>query len=100
MDEKLQRLLRIAAKKPAFLFSRPSRKTPQRAKLTKQKYLKAYRRAGAAAGYHFLTGREENIQKLAEVVGFRYQYDPKTRQYAHAAVTMILMPDGRVDLAV
>lgn len=70
--------------------------TPERARMTKQKYLKIYRRAGAAEGYHFLTGREENIQKLAEVVGYRYKYSPATRQYAHAAVTMILTPDGRV----
>jgi protein SCO1/2 len=70
--------------------------TPERARMTKQKYLKVYRRAGAAEGYHFLTGREENIQKLAEVVGFRYKYSAATRQYAHAAVTMILTPDGRV----
>lgn len=70
--------------------------TPERARMTKQKYLKLYRRAGAAEGYHFLTGREENVRKLADVVGFRYQYSPTTRQYAHAAVTMILTPDGRV----
>ena len=35
-------------------------------------------------------------EKLAEVVGFRYKYSPTTRQYAHAAVTMILTPDGKV----
>jgi protein SCO1/2 len=70
--------------------------TPERAGMTKQKYLKMYRRAGAAEGYHFLTGREANIQKLAGVVGFRYKYVPATRQYAHAAVTMILTPEGRV----
>jgi len=70
--------------------------TPERASMTKQKYLKLYRRPGAAEGYHFLTGSEENIQKLAEAVGFRYKYVPQTRQYAHAAVTMVLTPDGRV----
>jgi protein SCO1 len=70
--------------------------TPERAKATKQKYLKLYGRPGAAEGYHFLTGREKNIKKLAETVGFRYKYDPETGQYNHVAVTMILMPDGRV----
>ena len=38
--------------------------TPERAQLTKQKYLEMYRRAGAAEGWHFLTGKEENIKKL------------------------------------
>ncbi len=70
--------------------------TPERARATKQKYLKTYRRAGAMEGYHCLTGREENIKALADAVGFRYRYSPETRQYAHAAVTIILTPDGRI----
>ena len=70
--------------------------TPQRARMTKQKYLKIYGRAGAAEGYHCLTGRDENIKRLAEVVGYRYKYSPETRQYAHAAVTIVLTPDGKV----
>jgi protein SCO1/2 len=70
--------------------------TPERARMTKQKYLKIYRRAGAAEGWHFLTGREENIKKLAGAVGFRYRYSETKRQYLHAAVTFVLTPDGRV----
>ena len=70
--------------------------TPERARATKQKYLKIYRRAGATEGYHCLTGREENIKALADAVGFRYKYSPDTKQYAHAAATFILTPDGRV----
>jgi protein SCO1/2 len=70
--------------------------TPDRARMTKQKYLKVYRRAGAAEGWHFLTGREEDIQKVAEAVGFRYRYSPEQRQYVHIAVTFILTPDGRM----
>ena len=70
--------------------------TPERARMTKQKYLKIYRRAGAAEGWHFLTGKEENIKKLTEAVGFHYRYSEKDRQYYHVAVTFILTPDGRV----
>ena len=70
--------------------------TPERAQLTKQKYLEIYRRAGAAEGWHFLTGREENIKKLADAVGFRYRYSEAKRQYFHVAVTFILTPDGHV----
>ena len=51
--------------------------TPQRAALTKDKYLKIYNRPHSAAGWHLLTGREENIQKLAAAVGFRYKYSPR-----------------------
>ena len=44
--------------------------TTERAKMTKQKYLEIYARPGATEGWHFLTGREENIKKLAEAIGF------------------------------
>ncbi len=67
-----------------------------RARMTKEKYLKAYRRAGADEGWHFLTGKEENIKKLADTIGFHYRYSPETKQYYHVAVTFIVMPDGRV----
>lgn len=70
--------------------------TSERARMTKQKYLQAYRRADAAEGWHFLTGREENIKKLADTVGFHYRFSPDSRQYLHAAVTFVLTPDGRL----
>jgi protein SCO1/2 len=41
-------------------------------------------------------GREEAVAKLAESVGFRYKYDDKSRQFAHAAVVMVLTPEGKV----
>ena len=63
-------------------------------------YLKRYSRKGAAAGWHFLSAPEkdnaESIQQLADGIGFRYHYDPATRQYAHASGFVILTPDGRV----
>lgn len=70
--------------------------TPERAAQTKEKYLKAYGRPGAAAGWHWLVGREEDIRKLAEVVGFGYVYIPESKQYAHAAGLMLCTPDGHV----
>jgi len=69
---------------------------PQRARLTKQKYLKLYGRPAGAAGWHFLTGDEKHIRQLARTVGFGYRYDPDSQQYAHAAVTMVCTPDGRI----
>jgi protein SCO1/2 len=59
-------------------------------------YLKAYGREGADKGWHFLTGDEENIRRLADSVGFRYVWDAKLKQYAHAAAIMLLTPKGRV----
>jgi protein SCO1/2 len=33
---------------------------------------------------------------LAQAVGFRYAYDPKTGQYAHASAIMVLTPAGKL----
>jgi protein SCO1/2 len=70
--------------------------TPDLAKAKKDTYLKQYSRAGAENGWHFLTGDAEPIAKLTETVGFRYYYDPRTKQYAHGSAIMLLTPDGKV----
>ena len=48
------------------------------------------------ANWHFLTGDTETIGKLADQVGFRFQYDPETDQFAHPAVIMFMAPDGQI----
>src|SRR3990172_8950662 len=68
--------------------------TSDRARLTKQKYVQLYGRPGSGEGWHFLVGREENIKKVADTVGFGYRYVDK--QYVHAAVLFISTPQGRV----
>lgn len=70
--------------------------TPQIAAAAKASYLKRYRRAEAADGWHFLTGQKAQIDALAQAVGFRYAWDPQIKQYAHASGIMLLTPDGRV----
>lgn len=62
----------------------------------KASYVRAYRRPGAAEGWHFLTGDAASIERLTEIVGFRYRYDPATKQFAHAAGIMIATPDGKL----
>jgi protein SCO1 len=61
-----------------------------------QLYTGLYGRPGAAQGWHFLTGDEPQIEQLASAVGFRYAYDPDSKQFAHASVIMLLTPDGRI----
>jgi protein SCO1 len=55
-----------------------------------------YGHAGAAEGWHFLTGNEDQIKKLADAVGFRYAYDPDSKQFAHASAIIVLTPDGKI----
>ena len=68
--------------------------TPELAARKKAEYLRRY--ATSSAGWHFLTGNKPQINQLAESVGFRYAYDPKTKQYAHASAIMVLTPSGRL----
>jgi protein SCO1 len=72
------------------------RETPEMAAAKKIDYVKRYGRANAAAGWHFLTGQPDSINALTKVVGFQYQYDPKSNQYAHATAIMVLTPQGRI----
>jgi len=72
------------------------RETPEMAAAKKKDYVARYGRANAAAGWHFLTGQPESINALTKAVGFQYQYDAKTNQYAHATAIMVLTPQGRI----
>ena len=70
--------------------------TPDLAQAKKDSYFKVYQRPKAAKGWHFLTGDEDQIKKLADQIGFRYRYDPAEKQYAHSAVVSVLTPEGKI----
>lgn len=70
--------------------------TPALARAKKAGYIKRYDRPGAEAGWHFLTGDEASIRRLTGVAGFRYAYDPKSKQYAHPAGLTVATPEGRI----
>ncbi|HEV8523881.1 MAG TPA: SCO family protein [Terriglobales bacterium] len=72
------------------------RETPALAAEKKQNYLARYKRPTAVEGWHFLTGEPEAIDALTRAVGFRYAYDPATKQFAHASAILVLTPDGRI----
>ncbi|MGA9897979.1 MAG: SCO family protein [Terriglobales bacterium] len=72
------------------------KETPEMAAAKKAEFLKRYGRAGAADGWHFLTGSQASIDALTKAAGFDYEYDPKTGQFAHATAIMVLTPEGRI----
>lgn len=49
-----------------------------------------------AARWHFLSGAEDRIRALADAVGFRYRYDPETKEFRHQATLVVIGSDGRV----
>jgi len=72
------------------------RDTPAAAAIKKAGYLERYKRAGAANGWHFLTGDQPSIDRLTKAAGFRYAWDPETKQFAHPTGIIVLTPDGRM----
>jgi protein SCO1/2 len=68
--------------------------SPDLAADKKEEYVAEYGRASAQDGWHFLTGEQASITGLAKAVGFRYVYDEKSKQYAHAAGIMVATPQG------
>lgn len=62
----------------------------------KANYVKSLGSPHAAEGWHFLTGQEDQIQRLTDSVGFFYKYDTSSNQYSHASALMVLTPEGRV----
>ena len=71
------------------------RDKPADAARMKEKYVRHYGRLEAASGWHFLTAHESSVKKLADTVGFQYEYDSRTDQFAHGAALLVLTPDGR-----
>jgi protein SCO1 len=79
------------------------RDTVELAAAKRETYLEAYRKPisgkPGARPWDFLLSRpgdETSIKALADAVGFRYRWDDRTQQFAHAAGAFLFTPDGRL----
>jgi protein SCO1 len=70
--------------------------TWQLATAKKANYIEKYNRPDAKEGWHFLTGDQASIKSLTETVGFHYNYDPISKQFAHASAIYVLTPEGKI----
>jgi protein SCO1/2 len=48
------------------------------------------------ADWHFLTGQEAAVARLASAAGFHYLYDPQEDEYVHPAALIVLTPSGQI----
>jgi protein SCO1/2 len=71
------------------------KETPQLAAAKKESFLKDYAR-DTTAGWHFLTGKQDDIAALAHADGFNYKWVESAGQFAHPAALTLAMPDGRI----
>lgn len=73
-----------------------SREKPELAAAKKKAYLRRLGKPGAEQGWHFLTGDQASIDALTDAVGFKYQWDDKLQQFAHATAIMVATPEGKL----
>jgi protein SCO1 len=72
------------------------RDAPAKAAEKKAVYVREYGREATAAGWHFLTGDEAEIARVATAIGFRFTWVPEEKQFAHAAGIVVATPEGRL----
>lgn len=72
------------------------RETPSLALEKKAHYVERSGKPSIAKGWHYLTGTDANIKRLAAAAGFRYTWDDTVKQYAHPAGIVVATPQGKV----
>ena len=80
----------------AISFDARENDKPDLAKNKKASYMERYGRPGTENGWHFLTGDQSAIDAVTKAAGFKYHWDEKTNQFAHAGGIMIVTPDGKM----
>ncbi|KKW90643.1 SCO family protein [Sphingobium chungbukense] len=50
----------------------------------------------AREGVHALTGQRRAIRSVTDAIGYHYAWDDRIGQYAHAAASAVIAPDGRM----
>lgn len=72
------------------------RETPELAEKAKKSYMERYGGEGSADGWHFLTGDEAAIGRLAKAIGYQYRYVPTNDTYAHPSALTLLTGSGKI----
>jgi protein SCO1/2 len=78
------------------LVSFDPRDTPSSASTKKRAHLEHWTAQDTARGWHFLSGDEPSIRRVASAAGFAYRWDEKSAQFAHVSGVLVLTPDGRL----
>ena len=62
----------------------------------KKNYIKGYGLQNVEKNWHFLTGTQESIKKIADSIGYIYYYDEKRDEYMHPAAITLLSSEGKI----
>jgi protein SCO1/2 len=70
--------------------------TTDRARETKNRYLREYGKPEAKDGWHFLTADQATVAAYAKALGFGYFYNQERKEYAHPSAMAVASPDGKL----
>jgi protein SCO1/2 len=70
--------------------------TAQLAQGKKRSFVREYGRPGTEDGWHFLTGKADQIERLTKAVGFNYKWVPSAGQFSHPASIAVCTPQGKL----
>jgi protein SCO1 len=78
------------------LISFDPRDKPAAAAEKKRAHLKYWASEQTSGGWHFLTGDEATVRRVANAAGFTYQWDEQTQQFAHVSGVLVATPEGKL----
>ena len=95
--EALSKIPEKAGKDYEFLaISFDDKETSEIAQQKKESYLKAFVTTGAREGWHFLTGKKQDVLAIAQQVGFKYQWSEDIKEWAHASAAIMITPEKKI----
>ena len=62
----------------------------------KKNYIKGYGLQNVEKNWHFLTGSQESIKRIADSIGYIYYYDEQRDEYMHPAAITLLGSKGKI----
>lgn len=73
-----------------------AKETPELGAGKKKSYMDLYERPGTEKGWHFLTADQNTIDQLTSSVGFKFKWNEKEKEWAHASAAIVTTPKGIV----
>lgn len=97
VTETLKKIPEKAGKDYEFVaVSFDEKETPEIARIKKEKTISVNSAAGANVGWHFLTGKKQDVLRLAQQVGFSYRWSPEINEWAHASAAILLTSEKKI----
>lgn len=93
---KMKKTYPVGGKFDVVMFGIHPKETYDLAAAKKAEMMEIYANKPSESSWHMLVGSEENIRKVTDTLGFRFDYNKELNQINHPTGSMVITPDGRV----